>query len=143
MKLSACGVLKLAQLAPCPLQGHAHAGMSSMATAIHGIISSMHMPSSSSMFAHIIILSQLLHVILLSCKHYFGPIQDRHGYPCMSPNHYFGPIQEALSCTNSIRQIEAKIQYFLDIRAPNRVRGVFFHTFGDFFGCPWLGFCVQ
>ena len=40
-----------------PMQGHAHAGMSSLATAVHGIMSPMPMPSISSM--HIWNLSKL------------------------------------------------------------------------------------
>ena len=36
-------------LAPSPWQGHAHAGMSSIPTAVHGILSSRGMPSISPM----------------------------------------------------------------------------------------------
>ena len=44
-----CKPMPSASISFMPMPGHAHAGMSYMPTAVHGIISFMHMPSISSM----------------------------------------------------------------------------------------------
>ena len=44
-----CKPMPSASISFMPMPGHAHAGMSSMPTAVHGIMIPMHMPSISSM----------------------------------------------------------------------------------------------